>query len=440
MACMERDRRGESNTMKAVRIFLCITICLCVAAGFAGGQTLPEQPLDLEPSGMSFDFLGGGTYDVTVLIHASYVDTISTPVAGCELFVNGTPAGVRFFGIDWRQLCPCMQQLDHPYCKESCSPLKGDCFLFALGGHSACACLVTKSCTYSDIAIPLGALVTAVVDGDSNVAEWNETNNQLDTLFQDCSREGDPGLYIDFGDTLRDVTAGNTFCWTVAPCNFGFVSGTCPDTDTFCVHMISKTGWTITGDPPLGACTELDPGYFLWQDVCITIPCDVEPGERDTLIIQMTYCDDALACRVDCADCEDPNWYGGSPYYSIDTVVVQVVPSPPALYILQDSLYYVAQGQSGAYIPFTVCNGDPCAGSFVYEYDIHSTGHVGGGFPQSGATDSIPGGDCEDVYAIVNASVAAVCTFDTLTIIAWDQASGTVYDTCVQIIHVLDGG
>ena len=253
-----------------------------------------------------------------------------------------------------------------------------------------------------------------------------------------CSKEGDPGFYVDFGDELQDVTAGNTFCWTVSPCNFGFVSGTCQGTDTLCVHMISTTGWIITGDPPLGACTEVGPGYLWWQDVCVTVPCDAEPGERDTLIVQMTYCDETLACRDDCTDCEDPNWYDGNPYYSIDTVIVQVVPAPPALYILQDTLFIVEGGQSAAYVPFTVCNGDPCADPVVYEYEVCSTGHVGSGFPQSGATDSIPGGECEDVYAIVNASMAPVCAFDTLTIIAWDQASGTVYDTCVQIIHAVE--
>jgi hypothetical protein len=278
-------------------------------------------------------------------------------------------------------------------------------------------------------------LCTCVVTGIATVrTAWGQPPG-------DCSREGDPAFYVDFGDTLRDVTAGSECCWTVAPCNMGFISGTCQGSDTFCVHVVSTMGWIVTGDPPLDACAELDPGYLWWQDVCVTIPCDVDPGERDTLIMQVTYCDEALACRDDCTDCEDPNWFEGNPYYSIDTVIVRVVPSPPALYIFtRDSLYLVAQGQSGAYVPFTVCNGDPCAGYLVYEYDIHSTAHVGGVFPQSGVTDSISGGDCENVYAIVDASETPICTFDTLTIIAWDQASGTVYDTCVQTIHVIDGG
>ena len=69
-----------------------------------------------------------------------------------------------------------------------------------------------------------------------------------------------------------------------------------------------------------------------------------------------------------------------------------------------------------------------------------ATGNIGGGFPQSGASDPIIGGECGKVYAIVNAQNAAVCDMDTLTIIAWDQASGTVYDTCVQLVHLLEGG
>ncbi len=254
----------------------------------------------------------------------------------------------------------------------------------------------------------------------------------------DCSKEGDPGLYVDFGEETHDMIAGETFCWKVAPANFAFVSATCPDGDTFCVHVVSKLGWTLVGDPPLETSYELDPGYFYWQDVCLTVPCYAEVGERDTLVMKMTYYDETLACRDDCTDCEDPNWYSGNPYYMADTVIVEVVASPPAIYILQDSLYMIGQGQSAAYIPFEICNGDPCADSTVYAYDISSTGHIGSGFPQSGESDPIEGGDCGKVYAIVNAKFADVCDMDTLTIIAWDQASGTVYDTCVQLVHVVE--
>jgi hypothetical protein len=254
-----------------------------------------------------------------------------------------------------------------------------------------------------------------------------------------CTYEGDPAFYVDFGEDTHDMIAGETYCWTVGPCNFGFVSAVCPDTDTFCVDAWDTGGWVITGAPPLGTCYLLDPGYLWWQDVCITAPCDVDPCDYDTLYIQMFCCDEALTCRTDCPeDCEDPNWYGGNPYYSTDQVIIHIVPSPPALYIEQDSIYFVEQGQTAAYVPFTICNGDACADPTVYDYTIDSKGHIGGGFPQSGSTDPSPGGECDDVYGIVDAGAADVCDLDTLTIIAWDAATGTVYDTCVQLVHVVE--
>ena len=254
----------------------------------------------------------------------------------------------------------------------------------------------------------------------------------------ECFKEGDPAFYVDFGETARDVIAGETVCWTVGPCNFGFVSATCPDTDTFCVDVEETQNWIVTGDPPLRACNVLDPGYLWWQDICVTVPCDVSVCDYDTVTAVMSYCDAAGFCAADCGDCEDPNFYGGDPYYSTITVVLHVVESPPALYILQDSLYLVEQGQTAAYIPFSICNGDACADATVYGYSITSTGTVGGGFPQTGTTDPIPGGECLDIYGVVDAGAASICDYETLTIIAWDDLTGTVYDTCVQLIHVVE--
>jgi hypothetical protein len=254
----------------------------------------------------------------------------------------------------------------------------------------------------------------------------------------DCSKEGDPAFYVDFGEEMRELRAGVTYCWTVAPGNFAFVSGTCTELDTICLHVESQQGWMLLGNPTLDECWVQHPGYVWWQDICLTVPCEAGVGDRDTLIMHVTYCDDTLACRTDCTDCEDPNWYAGNPYYSADTVIVVIVPSPPALYIEQDSVYYVEQGQTAAYIPFTLCNGDPCADPTVYECIFTCTGDICGGFPQSDTTSAIPGGDCEDVYAIVNAGTAPVHAKDTMTIVAWDLATGSVYDTCAMIVEVLE--
>jgi C1A family cysteine protease len=254
-----------------------------------------------------------------------------------------------------------------------------------------------------------------------------------------CSKEGDPALYVDFSEDTRDVIAGETVEWTIGPANFGFVSATCTDMDTFCVSASSSSGWTISAEPPLGACHDLDPGYLWWQDISIYVPCDVSICDYDTLIVGMHYCNTEALCDPDCNDlpeCEDPNWYNGNPYFSADTVILHVVESPPALYILQDSLFLVSQGQTAAYVPFALCNGDPCAPPTLVNYSITSKGWIPGnpGYPQAGSI-SVGGGDCENVYAVVNAGSAAICDLDTLTIIAW---IGSTYDTCVQIIHIVE--
>ncbi len=249
--------------------------------------------------------------------------------------------------------------------------------------------------------------------------------------------DGDPAFYVDFGEDTHDVVAGLTYTWTLGPTNFGFVSGTCTETDTFCLHVHDTAGWTIVGDPSLGECQILDPGYLWWNEVTVTVPCEVVVCDYDTVIAVMAFCDDMLLCRPDAGDCEDPNIYDDNLYYSIDTVILHVVETPPSLYILQDSLYYVEKGQSAAHIPFSVCNGDPCVGTVSYSYEISSTGHIGGGFPQ-GDTIDVDGGECEDVYGIVDASAGNVCDFDTLTIIAWDTETATAYDTCVQIVHLIE--
>ncbi len=255
-----------------------------------------------------------------------------------------------------------------------------------------------------------------------------------------CSKEGDPGIYIGYGEETRDVTRGESVCWEFAPANFGFVSANCTDTDTFCMHVYDTRGWIITGDPPLEECNMLDPGYLWWQDICIFVPCEADVCGYDTVVAVMTYCDE-VSCVHGCTDlekCDDPNWYSEKPYYSADTVVLHVIESPARISIMQDSLYTVERGQTGAYVPFTICNGDVCAEPTIYDYTITSTGHIAGSFPQGGATDSIRGGECEDVYAVVNAGVTAVCTVDTLTIVAWDRSTGTMYDTCVQLVHVVE--
>jgi len=259
--------------------------------------------------------------------------------------------------------------------------------------------------------------------------------------------DGDPGLYVDFGEDVRDVIAGETITWTLGPANFGFTTPACSDTDTFCVALYESAGWLESAEPPLGECQILDPGYLWWQDITIYVPCDVDVCDYDTLIFSMYYCDDTLGCRTDIPDCLDPTIWGEDLIFQHDTVILHVVESPPSLYILQDSLYLVTVGQTAAYVPFAICNGDPCSPPIQFDYICTSdsdpqpccerqTGRSLFG-PLYGSI-AVPGGECEMVYAIIDAGEAPVCWLDTLTIVAWDNATGTIYDTCVQIVHFVE--
>jgi len=210
--------------------------------------------------------------------------------------------------------------------------------------------------------------------------------------------------------------------------------------DTFCVTADDALGWPVTNSAP--GCHILDDNVGVWYyevDVCITVPCEATVGQTNTLTVQMAYCDVNGVCAPDCGDCEDPNVRSG-PVNCYSTIAqdFEVVASPPSLFVLQDTLYYVEQGQTAAYIPFSVCNGDACAPPTDYGYLITSLGNVGSALSQTGAASGVAGGTCQDVFGIVDAGGAAVCTWDTLTIIVWDAATGTVYDTCVQAIHVVE--
>ena len=251
-----------------------------------------------------------------------------------------------------------------------------------------------------------------------------------------CTKEGDPAFFVSFPAGVQYVVKGEVWEYEIGPANFGFVSGTCTAMDTFCVKAEDQLGWTVTGDPAFNTATILDPGYLWWQMVYVEVPCGATVGETNTVTAVMAYTDVAGVCAPDCGDCEDPNMYSGSPHYSTTTVDFEVVESPPSLYILQDSLYFVEQGQTAAYIPFSVCNGDACAPSTAFDYRITSTGVVGGAIDQTGQV-SVDGGACVDVYGIIDGGTANVCDYDELTIIVWDDATGTVYDTCVQLIHVV---
>jgi hypothetical protein len=173
--------------------------------------------------------------------------------------------------------------------------------------------------------------------------------------------------------------------------------------------------------------------------VSITVPCSAILFAYDTVVARVEYTDVSGACASECADCNDPNTRPstGAKYYSADTLIIQVAEAPPTLSILQDTLTLVDRGQTQAYVPFTVCNQDECAPSSSYGYRITSRGHVGPPLDTSGSI-GVPGGGCKDLYGIINAGTAIACAHDTLRIVMWTTGDPALYDTCVQVIHVVE--
>jgi hypothetical protein len=237
-----------------------------------------------------------------------------------------------------------------------------------------------------------------------------------------CTVEGEiehyGGGYSWPGDTT-DVFPGEILSQNLATC----VSIA---EDTFCIWLGGSPGWTMDRE---GDCAHLGTGCWTfpgfpteWQ-----APCSGVVGEYDTVYAIVGVC------------CEDyPEEGDCTPFLAQDTMVqyYHYVAPPPALSILQDTLSYVDAGLSIAYVPFALCCTDPCQ-TPDYGFIITSLGHVGGAV-NFDDTVTVPGGGCTDVYGVMNASAAIQCDYDTLTIIAWETVEPFTYDTCVQIIHVIN--
>jgi hypothetical protein len=275
-----------------------------------------------------------------------------------------------------------------------------------------------------------------VLPGEFAYVSWLHIATEC---VMDCYREGDPAFWPPQWehDVAIDIYAGQTLCYEKLFVNASYWEdcGLSSVMDTFCIHGYTTGGWEVTGDVDL--CFEMDPGYGDYYDICVTAPCEVSICDYDTLYVMAGYCYSCFKgvyCAPECPDACEP-FFAGPAYSSLDTLVFHIVQAPPAMYIMQDSLYFVDQGQTAAYVPFLLCNGDPCAPPTTYGYNIVQKGHIPG--PGTvGGTKDVAGGECEPVYMVLDAGTALVCTYDTLTIIAWTTTPPILYDTCVQLVHV----
>lgn len=267
-----------------------------------------------------------------------------------------------------------------------------------------------------------------------------------------CTWDGDPAFiygwgYLDGldynqpGPDYATIWKGYSLTYQLGPYNASdvWLPSTCKALDTLCFHATSSHGWALTCDPEMGLPQELDISYLWYQIITITAPCvgELPVGMQDTIIAICAYTNNLGVCDPSCGDCNDPNLRPstGLYHYSADTLIITVVEAPVPLEVLQDTLTLVEQGQTAAYVPFAICNGDYCAPVTRIDYVITTTGHVPTTI-NNGYLEMLPG-TCEDIYAILNAGEAALCTYDTLQIVVWTGDPAT-YDTCVQVIHVVE--
>jgi hypothetical protein len=217
-----------------------------------------------------------------------------------------------------------------------------------------------------------------------------------------------------------EIFAGATIGWyELVPC-FSF-------TTTLCIFGMDDEGWVFGEDHELcyGPYEEPDGACYGFWYLDITAALDAPIGLVNNVEIHLTHCESDVCMTL----CSQDTMF----------VAVTVVEPPPPIEIFQDTLTNVDLGVNEAYIPFQICNGDPAADPADYLYRITSLGHVGAAINQNGTLVGVAGGTCEYAYGVIDASAAAECDYDTLTIIGYVNPSGPgdFYDTCVQVIHVI---
>jgi hypothetical protein len=138
----------------------------------------------------------------------------------------------------------------------------------------------------------------------------------------DALMYGDPGIYEGFPEGLFLATPGVTEIFPITLRNFADISGSCTGPDTFGVFAYDTKGWIVAGSPPLGTAHILAPGETWAQSITVLPPSNATASDTDTVIVAVTYCDSTGYLPPVFIDCENPNPYLGTDYYSADTLVI----------------------------------------------------------------------------------------------------------------------
>lgn len=232
---------------------------------------------------------------------------------------------------------------------------------------------------------------------------------------------------------LIPIFAGQTLTW--AGSSAGTVLAMCLlyNGVTEAGSYVNDTeGWTFGEDANVCYEVEDDGTWSCWYwYFSVTASLEAVLGTIDTVWLVAALCNDVTGEL-------DPTCVIAGEY---DTMIAyfEVVVPPPPIEIFQDSLTSVDEGVASAYIAFDLCNGDPAADPRTYQYTITSLGLIGSALNVSGEIVDVGPGECGTVYAVLDASEAVACDYDTLTIIGFWNAPGPggIYDTCVQVIHVI---
>lgn len=277
------------------------------------------------------------------------------------------------------------------------------------------------------------AMGTVIYDGDA-------------AFYYLFALDGDVAEVVPGEVWVDDGLATVNWAW-IGPCGN---AGTWPDpdyeyADTFCMVLTDKgvIPWNIY--PEWAYFDDFD-GYdtqtlmlsgYVWNlTITAEIPCTgATPGMIDTIFANIAFADTDRNCDMPPQGCPG-GWGGTGTDYLTIYQPFEVVAPPPTVTIYQDSLYFLEEGLAAGYIPFGIANDNYCYPLSNFDYVITSKGHIGGVISDSGS-GSAGAGELVTVYTIMDASLADACDYDTLTIIAWNATAGD-YDTCVQIVHVIE--